>query len=1143
MYRRLPGLSERPSLSATAAWLMASVCLQLCVLSAAANSGSRPEPGSISPLGLQTATGAASQAEIRELKQGQVVERELTGGESHSYRITLASGQYLKAVVEQKGIDVVVRIVGPGEQKLVEVDSDPAVGLESAFVVAEASGGYLVEVQSAGKDAKTGKYEIRLEELREATSKDRIHVAALKSFEEANQLRDQQTAESRRKALKKYEEALLLWRDAGDQDGETRTLIEIGIIYSRNGDQPKAMESYSRALELSRSLGNRRLEAEALIDIGMSHWRRGQFDKAVEYTSQALPLSRASGDRRNEAIALNNIGLDYASMGQLQEALRYYNQALLLRQDVGDRNWEAATLNNTAGVFRRLGELQTALEYYSESLRLKRAVGDRRSEGNTLHNIGATYQQLGELEKALEYYNQAIAISKEVGDPQGEAITLDNLGVVFNTLGKAKEALINHNQALILSRNVGDRRQEAYILSHIGSDYQLSGEPQKALEYFDQALSIRREVGDRFGEAYSISGIGSSYDAMGELPKALEYYHQALRLTRDTGNRIHEAMVLYRIALVERAQGKTSEARAQIESALDIIETTRTKMAGQELRSAFLASNKDLYELYIDLLMRMHNDYPSAGHDARALQASERSRARSLLDMLTEARVDIRQGVDAGLLENERRLQQHLSAKSERLTRLMGNKQTQEQETAARKEVETLLADYQEVKAQIRSRSPRYAALTQPQPLSLKEIQEQVLDKHTLLLEYSLGAEKSYLWTVSSTALSSHQLPKRADIESLARRVYELLTARNQQIEFETAEKREKRIAKAEAEYPLAASALSNILLGPVKAQMKGKRLVIVADGALQYIPFGALPLLGERTQVASSNPTPLLAEHEVVSLPSVSTLGVQRKELADRQPASKMVAVLADPVFDRHDERVKPSKPGTHQGKGSVGFNVQRTGGKTPENALTRSFRDIGFTHKQRYFPRLLATRREAQAIAAVAPPAQSRKVVDFAASKALARDPVLSQYRYVHFATHALINSAHPELSGIVLTLVDQHGDDQDGFLVAHEIYNLKLPAEMIVLSSCKTGLGKEIKGEGFMGLTRGFMYAGAARVLVSLWDINDQSTAGLMERLYRNILGQQRLSPAAALRAAQVSMWKSKRWRSPYYWAAFQLQGEYR
>ena len=192
---------------------------------------------------------------------------------------------------------------------------------------------------------------------------------------------------------------------------------------------------------------------------------------------------------------------------------------------------------------------------------------------------------------------------------------------------------------------------------------------------------------------------------------------------------------------------------------------------------------------------------------------------------------------------------------------------------------------------------------------------------------------------------------------------------------------------------------------------------------------------------------------------------------------------------------------------------------------------------------PRLLFSRAEALDILSLVPAAARKQALDFEASRTTATSPELGQYRIVHFATHALLNNAHPELSGIVLSLVDESAKPQDGFLRLHEIYNLKLPADLVVLSACQSGLGKEIRGEGMIGLTRGFMYAGALRVVASLWKIDDRATAEFMKRFYEAMLGEKQLRPAAALQAAQIEMWKTGNWSSPYYWAAFVLQGEWR
>jgi CHAT domain-containing protein len=426
--------------------------------------------------------------------------------------------------------------------------------------------------------------------------------------------------------------------------------------------------------------------------------------------------------------------------------------------------------------------------------------------------------------------------------------------------------------------------------------------------------------------------------------------------------------------------------------------------------------------------------------------------------------------------------------------------------------------------------------LTQPQPLSAKQIQR-LLDKDTLLLEYALGEERSYLWAVSQSAIKSYELPERAEVEAAAKWFYLSLTTQNKQ-QRDVKEKRGFQLGGVDGRQPADAGAsLSKMLLAPVASQLGNKRLVIVADGALMYVPFSALSLprvaRNRKTSKSSTGYRPLMLDHEVVNLPSASTLAILRQETSGRKMALKTVAVLADPVFGTDDERVTPaenSKPKDKEATKSV-----------EERRLIRASAETSTGADGLKIQRLPGTRQEAERIAALAPRA-SMKLLDFDASLVAAHNTDLAKYRYVHFATHGFLNSVSPELSGIVLSMVDREGRPQNGFLLTEEVFNLHLPAEMIVLSACQTGLGREVKGEGLVGLTRGFMYAGAPRVIVSLWNVDDQATSEMMVRLYRGVV-KEHLSAAAALRSAQVEMWKQKRWRTPYYWASFVLQGEWR
>ncbi|HEX7999269.1 MAG TPA: tetratricopeptide repeat protein [Pyrinomonadaceae bacterium] len=899
----------------------------------------------------------------------------------------------------------------------------------------------------------------------------------------------------------------------------------------------QAIEKYEQSRPLFQSVNDGLSESIALNGLGTVSSLLGEKQKALEYYALALPLCRSTGNKLGEALALINSGGVYDDLGDRQKALENYALALPILRELRNRQGEALTYNNIGRAYNNLGERQKALDHYALALPIYREIKDRRGEAGTLGNIGAVYDDLGERHKALEYYQQALSVFQAGGDKRAEALMLNNIGRLSVLLGDKRKALDYFTKALALYRERGDRQGEAVTLSNTGSIYDDLSDRQKALEYFEQALPIFHAMGDRRGEAYTLNNLGRVYSNSNEHQRALEHLEQALPLFRAIGDPQGEALTLYNIAYSKRLQGNLPEARARIEEALTLVESLRTKITSRNLRASYFATVQEYYELYINLLMSLHHQSPSEGHDGRALQASERSRARALLEMLAEANADIRQGVDPELIERERALQRQLNTRAQEQRRLLSAQHTREQASAIATEIATLTTELQQVESQIRQTSPRYAALTRPEPLNLKEIQTSVLDPDTLLLEYSLGANKSYLWAVTQTNIKSYELPKRAEIESAARRVYELLNARNQVNEKETPAQERARIAQADAQYRDAAARLSQMVLAPVAVELGTKRLLIVSDGALQYIPFTALP--GPAASSKTVTNVPLVVSHEIVNLPSASTISVLRKEVQGRKPAGKVVAVLADPVFDSADERARQSiaRAGVETEKQAAAKKRELPLGM--ERAATESglLRGEGLQ-----IPRLPGTRDEATEILSLVPPVQRKGAFDFAASRQTASSAELAQYRYVHFATHGFLNSLHPELSGIVLSMVDEKGAPQDGFLRAHEVFNLKLPAELVVLSACQTGLGKEVKGEGLIGLTRGFMYAGAPRVVVSLWSVADDATAELMARFYRGML-KEKLRPVAALRAAQISLMREREWKSPFYWAAFTLQGEWR
>ncbi|MFL6255021.1 MAG: CHAT domain-containing tetratricopeptide repeat protein [Pyrinomonadaceae bacterium] len=995
-------------------------------------------------------------------------------------------------------------------------------------------------------------------------------ATADKAVEEGDGLRAKWEAESLRAAIRKYAAARLYFHAAKRPLREVEVLERLGRTHAILSDYHAAIDYYEKALQLAVDLPDRRTDVDILNRIGNAYLETVNAEKALSYCRQAQQISVRIGYRRGEGEALNSLGLAHYISGNVMLAQESFNQSLAIWKEVKYDEGLAYTLLNLGYLHGDLGNTEASLDFYGRALDVSRSVNDQLARALTLTAMGGAYALQGEKQRALKLHQQALALFRVIGNRGGEAVTLNGIGYLYDDLGREAEALKYYDSALRLyesvdnrsyaaitsgyigrvhfslgekekaleyyyrklatSRAVQDRRMESYTLRDIGNVLSTIGEKDKALEYYEQALTMSREVLDRRGEAYIVNSIGSLYEKSGAESQALEYYLKALPLMQAVADRRGEVITLFNVARAERELGRFAEARASIEKSLDLIEHLRTKVAGASLRISYLETVYQHYEFYIDLLMRMHEQDKSAGYDGVALEASERARARTLLESLIGSHTDIRKGVDPDLLAEESRVRKQLNQKVEQQTRLLSAGPTPEQGAAIKKEVEALLSLYEEVESRVRDESPQYAALTQPRQLKLPYIKKE-LDEETLLLEYSLGKERSYGWAVTSTSMMSFELPGRAEIEAAARELYGLLTAGNARKKNESRAEQKARMAQSAAAYPAAAAKLSKILLEPVAPLLGRKRLAIVADGILQYIPFNALPE-PVKADPGATPYEPLIVNHEVITLPSLSTLAVLRREVAGRPQADKAVAVIADPVFESDDPRVRNAKRKTFA---PIPADSDRG---APARLAAR---DIGAYDGPVAFERLPFTLKEAEGIFTVVPEAKTKRAVGFDANLKTVLSPELRRYGIVHFATHGLLNNSHPELSGIVLSLVDKSGRPQDGFLSLNEIYNLDLPADLVVLSACQTGLGKDARGEGLIGLTRGFMYAGAPRVVASLWRIDDRAAAELMRYFYEEMF-LQHSTPAAALRAAQIKMWRTGEWQFPYYWAAFVLEGEW-
>ena len=1076
-------------------------------------------PGAVSNLALET---------------GRAIDRSLAGAATHSYRIeTREPNLYCSLIVDQRGIDVVVSVFTAEGKKLAEVDNfNGSNGPERLNLVLEQPGSYRAEVRSFSKN-ESGQYGIRLAALRPVTPADLTRIAAERAFDAAELLRTADSLETQGKAAAKYGEAIKGFAAIKDLDGEADAFTSLGRNLANLSDNMSSLEAFRQGLDRKRSLGDRNGEAFLLRNMGSAYFALSDLPKALDYNMQALALYERLGNRTGQGAALHWIGVVYGALDENEKAIDYDNRALAAFQEVNDVVSQAATAYNIAALhiklneytksinvltkamelsvasndkrgqavafhmmgraYGSLGQMQTSLDSHNKALALYKSSEVRRLQGVVLIDIGKAYLGLGEPALALDYFQQGLALVRVAGDKSDLAGCLHGIGEAHFALVDYKSALAYHNQALAIYKDLGDRRGQAVELHNLALLSEMQSNKQEAQNYLQQSLALHREIHNRQGESSTLHDLGRIYEQLGDRTMALANLSQALSIAKELGERDSEARILYSLAVVERNRNNLAGAKVILERAIEIIESIRTTLVNQALRTSYFASLEKTYRLYIEVLMKMGQPIP-------AFQAAERRRARSLLDSLTEARSEIRSGVDAALLEKEGAIQQQLNEKEQRRMQLMSGKGNPERLAQVAQEIRSLSAEYDNLRAQIRAKSPRFASLTEPPPIALTDIQKQILDQDTMLLEYSLGEDESYAWLVSTSGVKSFALPKRAAIEAAAKKTHEWI------------------ISSTRTAQPSEMAALTGMLLAPMATQLANHRLLIVADGPLELIPFAALADPNTPGQ-------PLAVNHELVSLPSASTLVMLRRDAINRPPPPQTFALLADPVFSADDSRVRRPQGATSPSASPL------------SQALQRALSDTGSR-----ISRLPGTRREATAIRALLPASGYRESLDFEASRETIMSPGVTEAGIVHLATHGLLNTVHPELSGLVFSLVDSQGRPKDGFLRLHEIYNLELKAGLVVLSACQTGIGKEIRGEGLVGLTRGFMYAGAPRVLASLWKVDDRATSELMAHFYKAMMGAEHRTPAAALQAAQVAMWKSKTWTDPYYWAAFSLQGEW-
>jgi len=1027
-------------------------------------------------------------------------------------------------------------------------------------VPADTSGVYRIELQSREKALRS--YELTLHPLRNITPRDRKDSEARQAMARAEVLRAKLKEESLRRASESYDEAASIWASMQDLSSAARAMLKSADVQFLLSKYPKAAERYQKSATSAATAGDRVTQARALTQLGRVYSTRGDNISAEKYITQALDLL----DRRSDGstgIVRNATGAALSALGEvtyaksnLPKATKQFQRALELLD--GDRNRQANVhmfLAYTAGAGQpenarseilqasklyeatnnidgqalaqvglglydsSSGKNDQAIEKHRQAIDTFRSIGDRQSQAMVLNAVGQVYESLFQFDIALESYEQALQLLQEIDALDMATMALLKVGTIHRRRKEFDAALEYFERCRTLSHTAGKVRTEAAALNEMAGLYADREKFAEAAQNYQQALNLYEGSRDFRGQAIALNSYGDFLLSSGKTKEALQIYQRAFSLSEQVQDKAIITTSIYNLANAYRVLGDYPTALSFINRSIKMISDVRNDVGSLESRAALVSGEWKHYELCVEILMQLDRQHPQEGHAINAFLLNDKSRARLVLDLLNKVQTDQHEGPIAELLNEKRKLEVNLTSLANYKMDLLLNKKDSTELAEVNEHIVQLRSQYQEVQAKLSQQLPPPPPLERFTPSNLDQVQSQLRDSNTLLLDYHLGDERSYLWAVSENSFHSYELRPRKVIAEAATKFYNLLVAR-QEAHDESSKSTQLDVATADCLFEEQGVVLSKMLLDSVAQELGNRNLLILVEGELQRVPFEALPVPGKGA-------TQLIDTNEISLNTSFSTLMAIRAENKRVAAPDKIAAVIADPVFSKSDDRVQSETP---SGAIASAAPVQNSTDSAGQGVL-----------RDKVPMRLLHAGEEADAISAVAPRGTTMVARGFDATYETATSASVGQYQIVHFATHGFFDNDHPELSSIVLTRVDRNGSEKNGLMPLHDIYNLNLSAELTVLSACQTALGKDVRGEGLVGLTHSFISAGSKSVVASLWKVDDRATAALMAEMYKALL-QDHMTTGEALRTAKLKMKQDKRWSAPYYWAGFVLQGEY-
>ncbi|UKO99718.1 CHAT domain-containing protein [Nostoc sp. UHCC 0870] len=940
-------------------------------------------------------------------------------------------------------------------------------------------------------------------------------------------------------ALQSWQQALQLYREIKDRLGEGQSLGNLGAAYLSLGDYAKAIDYQQQTLAIARQIKDRQGEGAALGSLGNAYLSLGDYAKAIDYQQQSLAIARQIKDRQGEGAALGSLGNAYLSLGDYAKAIDYQQQTLAIARQIKDHQGEGQSLGSLGNAYFSLGDYVKAIDYYQQRLAIARQIKDRQGEGNALGNLGSAYFSLGDYAKAIDYYQQSLAIARQIKDRRGEGTVLGNLGNAYNALGDYAKAIDYYQQHLAIARQIQDRQGEGAALGNLGNAYNALGDYAKAIDYYQQHLAIARQIKDRQGEGNALGNLGNAYFSLGDYAKAIDYQQQRLAIARQIQDRRGEGTALGNLGNAYFSLGDYAKAIDYQQQSLAIARQIKDRLGeGQSLGSlgnAYYALGDyakaiDYHQQYLAIARQIQGRrgegtalgslgiaYLSLGDYAKAIDYQQQylAIARQIKDRrgegtglnnlgftfytqgnLTLAESTLLEGIK--VLESLRGRELKDSEKVSIFETQRNTYNHLQKVLIAQNKPDAALeiSERGRGRAFVELLASRLSANSQeklPTPPTITEIKQIAKQQNATLVQYSIiyddfkiqgkqqvKESELYIWVIKPTGEVTF---RKADLKPLWQKentnLTELVTTSRESIGARGI------LVSENPDAPKVKQKLRRLhelLIEPIADLLpsnENERVTFVPQDELFLVPFPAL---------RDAENKYLIEKHTILTAPSIQVLDLTRQQQVNSKKSGE-VLLVGNPKMPK--VVLKPGEP--------------------PEQLSN-----------------LIWAEKEAKDIASLF--GTQAITGDKATETAIVQQ--MTKARIIHLATHGILDNFRGLGSAIALTPSAQ----DDGLLTAEEIFNLKLNADLVVLSACDTGRGR-ITGDGVIGLSRSFITAGVPSVIVSLWAVDDNSTSVLMTKFYQNM--EQNLDKATALRNAMLSTMKTH--PSPKYWAAFTLIGE--